>query len=148
MGLIRKIIVVSGALMAMPSPPPVVQNGTIVQASAQSSSWNYISAAAETVADMKSFCERKPNVCSTAQYLAVSLEGKAKYSAKLVYEWANESGAGQLNQLDLRQTLAIADPINTGTVSVQQVELMPHNSTLRMEDLIPEWRGTIEPEKG
>jgi hypothetical protein len=142
MGLIRKIIVMGGALMAMPSPPPAMQIGNVAQTSAPSSSWAYISAAADTVADMKSFCERKPQVCSTAQYLAGSLEGKAKYSAKLVYEWANESAS--VNS----QTLANADPIKTGSVDARIASSENTNSTLRIEDLIPEWRGTIDPKKG
>jgi Family of unknown function (DUF5330) len=139
MGLIRKIIVVGGALMAMPSPPPAVQISSVAQTSTPSSSWAYISAAADTVADMKSFCERKPQVCSTAQYLAGSLEGKAKYSAKLVYEWANESAF--VNP----QTLANADPIKTGSVDARIASSENTNSTLRIEDLIPEWRGTMGP---
>jgi hypothetical protein len=145
MGLIRKIIVVGGALMAMPAPPQTVQNGNIVQAVAPSSSWAYISAAADTMADVKDFCARKPQVCGTAQYLVGSLEGKAKYSAKLVYEWANESATGNPHKL---QNLAKADPIQTGSTDTRFASLGLHNSTLEIEDLIPQWRGTLEPEKG
>lgn len=140
MGLIRKIIVVGGALMAMPSPPAQVQTAATA-VSYPSTSWTYIAAAADTVADLKSFCERKPQVCSTAQYLAGSLEGKAKYSAKLVYEWASESAATE------PQSLGKADPIKTGSVNVEMATSLPGNSTLRMEDLIPEWRGTFDAEK-
>ncbi len=122
--------------MAMPSPPAQLQNGAVAP-SAPSTSWTYIAAAADTVADLKSFCERKPQVCSTAQYLAGSLEGKAKYSARIVYEWAN-SGAPP------PQVLAKADPINTGSVNAKVATSLSANSTLRIEDLIPEWRGTIK----
>jgi Family of unknown function (DUF5330) len=136
MGLIRKAIVIGGALFAMPSPP-ALQTG-VADMSTPSTSWTYIAAAADTVADVKSFCERKPQVCSTAQYLAGSLEGKAKYSAKLVYEWANDSTATH------PQVLAKADPIETGTVDNKVATSLSGNSTLRIEDLIPEWRGTIK----
>lgn len=122
--------------MAMPSPPAQLQSGATALAT-PSTSWTYIAAAADTVADLKSFCERKPQVCSTAQYLAGSLEGKAKYSAKLVYEWANSSASAP-------QSLANADPIRTGSVEVKMATSTPANSTLRIEDLIPEWRGTIK----
>jgi hypothetical protein len=145
MGMIRKIIVVGGALLAMPSPPPSEHTGGVAQNTMPSSSWTYISAAAETVADVKGFCARKPQVCGTAQYLAASLEGKAKYSAKLVYEWASESSSGSSY---MPQSLALADPIKTGSADVQVASSLSGNTTLRMEDLIPEWRGTIEPEKG
>ncbi len=122
--------------MAMPSPPAQLQSGATALTT-PSTSWTYIAAAADTVADLKSFCERKPQVCSTAQYLAGSLEGKAKYSAKLVYEWANSTAPTP-------QSLAKADPIRTGSVDVKMAASAPVNSTLRIEDLIPEWRGTIK----
>jgi Family of unknown function (DUF5330) len=137
MGLIRKAIFIGGALMAMPSPPAVVQNG-VADLSYPSTSWTYIAAAADTVADLKSFCERKPQVCTTAQYIAGSLEGKAKYSAKLVYEWASDSAATK------PKILAKADPIETGSVDNKMATSISGNSTLRIEDLIPEWRGTIK----
>jgi Family of unknown function (DUF5330) len=147
MGLFRKIMVVGGALIVMPSPPSAPQTGGIEQAAAPSSSWAYIAAAADTVADMKSFCERKPNVCGTAQYLAGSLEGKAKYGARLVYEWANESASGlpRISALPLNE--ASIDLIHTGSAEPRLMSSPSGNSTLRMEDLIPEWRGTISSEK-
>jgi Family of unknown function (DUF5330) len=137
MGLIRKIIVVGGALMAMPNAPHSTpdQNG--------SSSWTYISAAAETVSDFKGFCDRKPQVCVTAQYLAQSLEGKAKYSAKLVYEWANESTSGKPQQVKLLDGVAKINDIKTGSIEPKLA-----SAPTRIEDLIPEWRGTLLPEKG
>ena len=146
MGLYRKLFVV-GALFALPSPPQSAQD-----AGSQASSlvsWNYISAAAETVSDFKGFCERKPQVCVTAQYLATSLEGKAKYGAKLVYEWANESGS-ELNSR-LPANLAKnnkADPLTTSSVGSDVASAAMSSSTLGLEDLIPEWRGTLQPEKG
>jgi Family of unknown function (DUF5330) len=88
MGLIRKAIVLGGILFALPNPPatdPMVA----VQPSVQISSFATIAAAAETVADVKGFCERRPQACVTGQYLAVTLEGKARYGVKLAYEWAN-----------------------------------------------------------
>jgi Family of unknown function (DUF5330) len=148
MGLLRKIIVVGGALMAMPSPPPTVQVTNTVHAAAPSSSWAYISAAADTMADVKDFCARKPQVCGTAQYLVGTLEGKAKYSAKLVYEWANESATGNPHAGNQPQNLAKADPIQTSSTNVRVASSGQENSTLKIEDLIPEWRGTIAPEKG
>jgi Family of unknown function (DUF5330) len=139
MGMIRKIIVVGGALMAMPSPPQTSQTGT----AAPSSSWSYISAAVDTVSDFKSFCERKPDVCVTAQYLAGSIEGKAKYSAKLVYEWASESASPEQK---LPGKLAKVDHIKTSSVGPELAAAS--TSTLRIEDLVPEWHGTLQPEKG
>ena len=146
MGLIRKAIFAGGIIFAMPSPPAVVQTGQVAQSMPDSTSWNYISAAADTVADMKSFCERKPQVCITAQYLAVSMEGKARYSAKLIYEWANESAKGQTAALPNK--IMASDPINTGTLKTKLRGTIAENSTLKMEDLVPEWHGTLDPDQG
>jgi Family of unknown function (DUF5330) len=88
MGLFRKAIVLGGVIFAMPSPPasgPL----TAVQPNTQASTFATLAAAAETVADVKGFCERRPQACVTGQYLAVTLEGKARYGVKLAYEWAN-----------------------------------------------------------
>jgi Family of unknown function (DUF5330) len=91
MGLITKTIkfgVLAGGIYALPSAP-VVDSLAAVQPSAQYSTFAMISAAAETVADVKGFCERRPQACVTGQYLALTLESKARYAVKLASEWAN-----------------------------------------------------------
>ena len=145
MGLIRKIIIVSGALLVLPSPPQLTQDGARLPAAAES--WGYISAAAETVSDFKSFCERKPSVCVTAQYLAVSIEGKAKYNAKLIYEWANESISEKPKLTKVPVNLAKADPIRTSSSDREVASAKISGSTLRIEDLLPEWQGQRTLEK-
>ena len=146
MGLIRKAIFVSGLVFAMPSPPAIMQAGQMVQATPDATSWAYFAAAAETVSDLKGFCERKPQVCTTAQYLAGSMEGKAKYGAKLVYEWANESAKGQSSVLP--ETTAAAEPNTTVVLKTKLHGTIAENSTLKIEDLVPAWHGTLSPEKG
>ena len=147
MGLIRKAIFIGGVIFALPSAPPgTVQDGQMALAMPSSTSWTYIAAAADAVADVKGFCDRKPQVCSTAQYLAVSMEGKAKYSAKLIYEWANESTKGQ--QASTGVQLATSDPAKIGTLKPKLRGTLGESSTLTMEDLVPEWHGTLKPEKG
>jgi hypothetical protein len=86
MGLIRKAIVLGGIFLALPSPPAQLVVG---QPSLQSSTFATLSAAADTVADFKGFCERRPRACVTGQYLAYIIEGKAKYTARMLFEWAN-----------------------------------------------------------
>ena len=77
MGLIRKAIVLGGILLALPSPPAVQQMAD-GQANFQSSTFATITAAADTVADFKGFCQRRPQACVTGQYLAYMLENKEK----------------------------------------------------------------------
>lgn len=146
MGLIIKSLVVGGALLALPSPPHSAPDGSGPQVDVNS--WAYISAAAETVSDFKGFCERKPQVCVTAQYLASGLEGKAKYNAKLIYEWANESTADKPKLVKVPRNLANADPIRTSSVDGAVALLEPSGSTLRLDDLLPEWQGKKPQKKG
>ena len=91
MGLIRKAIVVCALIGIMPSPP--MDQGQGDQPSSLGASLAYMAAAADTFADFKGFCERKPSVCSTAGYFAVNFEGKVRYSARLISEWATTSTA-------------------------------------------------------
>ncbi len=88
MGLIFKAMVIGGILFALPTPPASLPE---VDAPLQSFTFATISAAAETITDFKSFCARRPQACVTGQYLVATLEGKAKYSAHLLYEWANSA---------------------------------------------------------
>jgi hypothetical protein len=93
-----------------------------------------IGSAIEAVSDAASFCERRPGVCQTAGYVAAKLEAKAKYSVRLIYEWANE--ASQDGTALPADRTARADQIVTGSTT-----LAAGRSTLILEDLIPEWRG-------
>ena len=90
MGLLRKAIVLGGILYALPSPPAI--ESVVGEPSLQASTVATLSAATETVADARSFCERRPQVCVTGLYLYSKVEAKAKYSAKLAYEWAYPTG--------------------------------------------------------
>ena len=88
MGLLRKAIVLGGLLYLLPSPPVGVNVAD--EPSAQPSTMATIYAATETVADAKSFCERRPQVCVTGYYILSKAEAKAKYSAQLAYEWFHQ----------------------------------------------------------
>ena len=101
MGLIRKALVVGGILFALPTPP-ASQQVAGSDAAIQSSTFTTFSAAGETIADFKGFCERRPQVCITGQYLAATLEGKAKYTAQLLYQWANPAASPQIQTAQIK----------------------------------------------
>ena len=128
MGMLRTLIVVGAAIAFMPSPPPD-QAGT---QAASPGTFAYVAAAAETMADMRGFCQRNPNVCVTAGAVTQTVEGKAKYSAKLIYEWANNSKE--------RPIVAEADSIQTGSAPAKPVNLKESQNTLSLADLLPEWK--------
>jgi hypothetical protein len=145
MGLIRTTLFLCGAAALMPSPPDHLAN-TGPANGAEPSTIAMLGAATSAVADVRGFCDRQPTVCDTASYVAWKLEGKVKYSAKLIYEWANESQSPPA----LRQTTIIADsdPIETGSTRLAGLDTSSSQSTLVIEDLIPEWRDPLPPKKG
>ncbi len=87
MGLLRKAIILGGIVLALPSPP--IQQMATGQPGLQSSTFATLAAAADTVADFKGFCVRRPQACVTGQFIAYTLEAKAKYTARMLYEWAS-----------------------------------------------------------
>jgi hypothetical protein len=154
MGLIRKAILIGGVIAAMPSAPPDSADQT--QLAAQSSlgaGIAYVSAVGATVSDAKGFCLRQPQVCSTAQYVATSLQGKAKYSARLIYQWANDSAVAAKPEAETGELVAEA-PTKPEPLAPQAPALrkkthvnVVDNSDLKIEDLINDIRGTLPPSK-
>jgi Family of unknown function (DUF5330) len=93
MGMLRKAIVAGGLFAALPMPPQSAQVQPVEQ-QAGPGTFAYVAAASETFSDVSSFCQRRPMACNVAQYIAVTAQAKAKYSAKIVYEWANSPDTG------------------------------------------------------
>ena len=104
-----------------------------------------IGSASDAVADVALFCNRQPGVCQAAGYVAGKLEAKAKYSVRLIYQWANES-SGEPMASPLGNQADASDPITTGSTVVAKLEVQ-NQSTLRIEDLIPPWRGPVTHKK-
>jgi hypothetical protein len=149
MGILRNALIIGALAMAVPTPP-TEKAGDIVQPSA----FTYVTAAAETFADVRAFCDRQPNVCVTAGVIANSMEAKAKYSAKLIYEWANDATESTPSKLHIADDMAAADPIATSSTSGQGSSKRKDHvadvsqSTLTLEDLLPEWQPPKAPKKG
>lgn len=133
--MLKKTILVVALIALMPSPP---NDGAAPEP--QGNAFAYVAAAADTFADVKGFCSRNPAVCVTANQFAVTVEAKARYSAKLLYEWANEASETPTAALNpLPRDMAALDALTTSSVSARQVA-MESQSTLTLEDLIPEWQ--------
>lgn len=120
MRIIRTLVLLTAVVVFMPSPP---EERLSTANEAAPPATEFFAAALSTVADMRDFCSRQAAVCDTAHYLAVKLEGKAKYGIELLYEWANERGE---------------QPSGVTTASGEPQR--PSQNTLELEDLIPEWR--------
>lgn len=121
MRIIRTLVLLTAVVVFMPSPP---EDRLSASTEADPPATELLMAAVSTVADMRDFCSRQAAVCDTAHYVAVKLEGKAKYGIELLYEWASE-----------RDGLSPSD-VTTASGEPQR----PGQNTLELEDLIPEWR--------
>jgi Family of unknown function (DUF5330) len=147
MGILRNSMIIGAIAIAMPAPPPSERAGVIEP---QASTIAYVSAASDTFADVRTFCQRKPGVCETAGHVAATMEAKAKYSAKLIYEWANEAAISSNGKSALSDELASADPIATGTRDHVR-PARQSQSTLILSDILPEWQAPVnkpQPKKG
>jgi Family of unknown function (DUF5330) len=138
MRIFRTIMLLTGVATFMPSPPEEQARVGAEQTSVEMSTPSLLGSAATAVADVAAICNRQPGVCKAAGYVAGKLEAKAKYSVRLIYEWANES-SGEPKTSPLTDQ-AGADPIETGSTVVAAVG-GGSQSTLRIEDLMPVWRG-------
>lgn len=121
MRIIRTLVLLTAVVVFMPSPPEDRLNAST---EADPPATELLMAAVSTVADMRDFCSRQAAVCDTAHYVAVKLEGKAKYGIELLYEWASDRDEQSPSDV----TTASGEPQRPG------------QNTLELEDLIPEWR--------
>jgi hypothetical protein len=140
MRIIRTIIVLSGIAAFMPSAPDEVNQAAPSVASTENSDTGYLDVATNTFSDLASFCARQPGVCETAGFVAHKLELKAKYGVRLIYDWANEANTTPAVEPEIANS---GDPIETGSMKLASAKRLPKNSqsTLRLGDLIPVWRG-------
>jgi hypothetical protein len=140
MRIVRTIIVLTGIAAFMPSPPEVVTQAAPNLASTEASDTGYFEVATNAFSDLAAFCARQPGVCETAGFVAHKLELKAKYGVRLIYDWANEANTTPAVQPEVANG---SDPIETGSMKLASAKRLPQTSqsTLRLDDLIPVWRG-------
>ena len=140
MRIVRTLIVLTGVAAFMPAPPEDVSQAAPQMAGSAASDTGYFEVATRTFSDLASFCARQPGVCETAGFVAHKLELKAKYGARLIYEWASEASS---TPSAVPPDLAMgSDPIETATIKLAAAKRLPNNSqsTLRLDDIIPAWR--------
>ena len=159
MGIFRFAVIGMAAFVLMPMPPEENQAAGL-QPVAAIQTEDLLSVAFGTFTDLASFCARQPQTCEAMAGIAAVAEAKARYSIKLAYEWANGqpgshagSGAGAIPASGepavtvdagepattiLKQSAA--DPLVTGSTAKIASNDAGTNS-LRIEDLIPDWRG-------
>ena len=141
MRIFRTILFFTGITAFMPPPPEDSAHQAVAATDGQAQT-GLMASATMALADMAGFCGRQPEVCQTAGYMAGRLEAKAKYGVRLIYEWAAESN-GEPQTSPLPNQADAADPMATGSTRtlIADATAATGQSTLKIEDLIPEWRG-------
>lgn len=141
MKIIRTLVIVTVGAFLLPSPPESQQ-------AAVTPTPELMSAAASAASDVGSFCSRQPAVCSTASNLVGTLEAKARYSIKLIYEWANKQDA-TAKPVPTKTGAAQTDAqLDFAAFQMASADVVPSQSTLKIEDIIPEWRDPLAVQRG
>jgi len=92
-----------------------------------------ISAASDTVHDIKGFCSREPNACTVGSELATTIAYRAQAGAKMLYELLTEAMAPQ-------EPASL--PGHPGRPNLTKATLQAASqNTLTPADRDPPWRG-------
>lgn len=89
-----------------------------------------VSAATAAMSDLSQFCARQPQACVIGGQAASVIGHRAQSGAKKVYDFLRDQKSSKSGD----ETGSIGTP--------SHIELAPAD-TLRPEDLVPDWRGTI-----
>lgn len=144
MGAVRTTLLVFAIVAMLPSPPEEEVAGGFGAKNARPAT--YAGAAIGDVFNLDPICTGREGVCKTAGYLIGRLEAKARYNFDLLYAWARSEYAGGGPAPFANQ--AQSDPIATGTISRFSQWMQPEQNTLRLDDLIPAWRGPQDTTSG
>jgi hypothetical protein len=106
----------------------------------------YVGAAIDSLFDLDPFCAERSGVCRTAGYVIGRLEAKARYNFDLLYDWARSEHVG--GELPPIANQARSDPMATGTIAGYWERTKRPQNTLRLDDLIPAWRGPGQSKQG
>jgi Family of unknown function (DUF5330) len=137
MKIIRAAIYLGVLAFLLPAPPedPAPQHATLGTAAMAptASGGDLFAAAVRAVDDVSGFCTRQPAACDTAHALLLKLEAKAKYTMRLLYQWAETPKPPPAASTEAR----LGDPITTSTVAGSE---RPASDALLPADLRPKWR--------
>lgn len=153
MKIIKYSLVLALGAFLLPAPPQDQILTTSTGGKINLETGEVLSAAASTFGDVSNFCYRQPAVCNTAGNVMGSLEARAKYNFKLLYEWASgtpqQQGTIPALPVNIDQSARV-ERITTGSIIVKVAGNSGKKSenTLQIEDLVPEWRGPTRSRTG
>jgi hypothetical protein len=133
MGAIRTSMLVLAVAVMLPSPPESRQSGSLL-----------VHSAIRAMSNLGVLCTGKDE-CTAAEYVLGWIEAKARYNLNLLYAWASHPEEG----LAPIANQASADPMMTGSATrVAANKAEASRNTLRIDDLIPSWRGPTGAKSG
>ncbi len=147
MKIIKYALITGLAVYMLPDPPP--DDARFMAAykdqGGQVSSFEMMSAASAAYGDLSGFCSRQQQVCNVAGHVLTKLKIRASYGFNQLYEWVNRPQNSSSDPVGKPQPTPVADMLITGSTPYEEKPYIPEPSigTLRIEDLIPEWRGPV-----
>jgi hypothetical protein len=133
MGVIRTTVLVLAVAVMLPSPPENRQAGR-----------QLVHSAIHAMSDLGVACTGD-DVCTTAEYVLGRIEAKARYNLNLLYAWASHPA----DEIAPLANQASADPLTTGSATrLAANKAEASQNTLRIDDLIPSWRGPSGSNRG
>ncbi len=145
---IIKIAVLLGAFgILAPEPPQSMLQQANQVPEQEVAAPRLLGAALNAAGDLNGFCARQPDTCATAQSLTWYLLAKAKYSIRLIYEWAAEpekTPKGETNPVLADYRITHSGPKKPLFANEDD----DSQSTLRLDDLLPDWRGPVDKTDG
>ena len=135
MRIIRTLLVLGGIAVFLPAPPDDQISES--QEERPAAPQGLLATTAFAVADLFDLCVEGDWTCDLAGRSAAHLESKVKYSVWLAYDWAVTPSP--------RARLQVG---NAGNGTSSSVSSSPDTSTLRLDDMVPAWRGPAPQNKG
>jgi hypothetical protein len=133
MRIIPLVLLMLAIALMLPSPPESRKHKAQLKAQPEES---YVGSAIESVVNLDPLCEKQEGVCTTAAYVLKRVEDKALYNFGLLYDWArSEHAGGDPSPLGNQASARMLQPTKVSRGK---------SNTLKLDDLLPRWRGPEE----
>lgn len=140
MFFIRLLFWLSVVILLLPAEDPPSNTKLVTDANTHVSAARVVDAAWTTVTDIRSICQRRPQVCKTGEAAFNIFLQKARHGAHLVYDLLSgspESPPAPAADPQSRANRPAARP----TPRSHRASVPKSLNTLHSSDLVPNWRG-------
>jgi hypothetical protein len=135
MRIIPMVLLLVAIAAMLPSPPESRKHKAQIKPQPQET---LVGSAIGTVVDLDPLCARQEGVCTTAAYVLKHVEDKALYNIGLLYEWARSE------HVDIDPSPLGNQALLNSLKPTKVARRQSAGNTLRLDDLLPRWRGPQE----